>query len=112
MNELTIVFGYSENPERYSYKAFHLLKEFEHSALAFNPRIEEFSKIPSEFHTLTMYVNEQVSSNFIDKILNLNFKRIIFNPGAENSLLEQKCQDKGIEVVHGCTLVMLKTDQF
>ena len=111
-NELTVVFGFSDNPERYSNKAFSLLNEFEHNTLAFNPRTEDIKKIPENFHTLTMYVNQEISTKFMNDILKLNFKRIIFNPGAENSDLEKKLLDKKIEVIHGCTLVMLRTDQY
>jgi predicted CoA-binding protein len=108
----TIVFGYSENPERYSFKAYTLLKEFEYDAIPFNPRTDDISSIKHPFDTLTMYVGEAISEKYSEQILKLNFKRIIFNPGAENPSLEKKCLEKNIEVVHGCTLVMLKTDQY
>ncbi|MDW8332380.1 MAG: CoA-binding protein, partial [Cyclobacteriaceae bacterium] len=39
-------------------------------------------------------------------------KRIIFNPGTENTELEIRARRAGIEVVHGCTLVMLRTNQY
>jgi predicted CoA-binding protein len=109
---ITIVFGYSDNPERYSFKAFNLLQEYKHQAITFNPRLEDISSIDFPFDTLTMYVNETVSDKFTEQILALKFRRIIFNPGAENSKLEQKCLEQKREVVHGCTLVMLKTDQY
>lgn len=112
MEDVTVVFGFSDNPERYSNMAFNLLNQFEHSVIAFNPRTESLSKIPPEFHTLTMYVNQEVSTKFMSDILKLKFKRIIFNPGAENDALEKECLKLGREVVHGCTLVMLKTDQY
>jgi len=34
------------------------------------------------------------------------------NPGAENHALAAKAKEAGIEVVEGCTLVMLRTGQF
>jgi hypothetical protein len=34
------------------------------------------------------------------------------NPGAENPALAEKAEQAGIEVVEGCTLVMLRTGQF
>jgi len=108
----TIVFGYSENPERYSYKAYNLLKEYKHETIPFNPRIDDIHSINYSFDTLTMYVGDAISDKFSDDIIKLNFKRIIFNPGSENASLEKKCIEKNIEVVHGCTLVMLKTNQF
>jgi predicted CoA-binding protein len=108
----TVVFGYSDNPERYSYKAFNLLKEFKHEAIAFNPRNDDISLLSYPFDTLTMYIGDAISEKFSEQILNLNFKRIIFNPGSENPSLEKKCLEKNIEVVHGFTLVMLKTSQY
>lgn len=110
--DLTIVFGFSDNPERYSYKAYHLLKEFNHDTIAFNPRLDDLNTIPKEFDTLTLYVNPELSSKFMEQILKLKFRRIIFNPGTENPEFAQKCSKLGIEVVEGCTLVMLRTDQF
>jgi hypothetical protein len=34
------------------------------------------------------------------------------NPGAENYALAEKAENAGIEVVEGCTLVMLQAGQF
>ncbi len=109
---VTVVFGFSDNPDRYAYKAFHLLKEYQHHALAFNPRTEDISSLPKEFHTLTLYVNSEVLKKFQSELLKSNFKRVIFNPGTESSDFENECIKRKIEIVHGCTLVMLKTDQF
>jgi predicted CoA-binding protein len=108
----TVVFGYSDNPDRYSFKAFNLLREFRHDAVAFNPRSDDIDTLNFSFNTLSMYVGEAISEKFREQILNLDFKRIIFNPGSENADLEKKCLAKNIEVVHGCTLVMLKTNQY
>jgi hypothetical protein len=112
MNEKVLVFGFSENPERYANKAYNLLGEFNYSAIAFSPRSDDISKFTDHYHTLTLYVGEEISNKFTEQILNLKFDRLVVNPGAENAKLEQLVNQKGIEVVHGCTLVMLKTDQF
>lgn len=112
MDEITVVFGYSDNPERYSNKAFQLLNEFNHKVIGFNPRTDLLKNLPQDFHTLTMYVNRELSTKFMPDILKLNFQRIIFNPGSENDELAKACTKLNREVVHGCTLVMLKTDQY
>jgi predicted CoA-binding protein len=112
VNKLTLVFGYSDNPDRYSNKAYHLLKKNKLEVIGVNPRNFTFDVFPNSFHTLTLYVNAEISNKFKDDILKLNFKRIIFNPGTENELLEKACLNKNIEVVHGCTLVMLNTNQY
>jgi len=42
-----------------------------------------------------------------DNILNINPKRVVFNPGTENAEFEEMLRSKGVEVVENCTLVML-----
>jgi hypothetical protein len=44
--------------------------------------------------------------------MSLKFRRMIFNPGTENITLEEQLKNKGIEVEHACTLVLIKTGQF
>lgn len=108
-----LVFGYSDNPDRYSYMAAELLKEYGHDTTTVNPRLEEeFSKMTPDFHTLTLYVNPALSDKFQDLLLRIRPKRVIFNPGTENSNLAKKFESLGAEVVFGCTLVMLRTNQF
>jgi predicted CoA-binding protein len=112
MNKKVLVFGYSDNPDRYANKAFKLLLDFDYAPVGFSPRNDDISQFNDYYHTLTLYVGEEISNKFSDEILKLKFDRLIFNPGSENINLEQKLVQKGVEVVHGCTLVMLKTDQF
>jgi hypothetical protein len=48
----------------------------------------------------------------ISEIIEAHPRRIIFNPGSENDRLAAVASAAGIEVVEGCTLVMLKTGAF
>ena len=117
---VTLVFGASINPERYSNKAMKMLKEYGHSIAAIGGRENEFegTKIlaghPSlgDIHTITMYMGEDRQTEHEEYLLSLKPRRIIFNPGAENRALAKKAKDLGIEVVETCTLVMLRTGQF
>lgn len=111
-NEKVLVFGYSDSPDRYSHMAFNLLKQFEHKPVAFNPRNDDPAGLEKEFDTVTLYVNPAVHQKFEPVLDGLKFKRIIFNPGTEDERLMKKYRDKGIEVEVGCTLVMLRTDQY
>jgi hypothetical protein len=47
-----------------------------------------------------------------DYILDLQPKRIIFNPGTENEELIRQAKQNGIEPVIGCTLVMLSVGTY
>lgn len=108
-----LVFGYSESPDRYSNMAAQLLHDYKHEVVTINPRQEdELTRINNEFHTLTLYVNPKVADKFAEILLKSRPKRVIFNPGTENTDLQKKFQAQGSEVVIGCTLVMLRTNQF
>lgn len=93
--------------------AAKLLSEYKHEVITINPRhAEDLEKIKTDYHTLTLYVNPQHSDKFQDILLNSRPKRVIFNPGTENPSLQKKFEAEGVEVVIGCTLVMLRTNQF
>ncbi len=61
--------------------------------------------------TVTLYLGAVRSTPLIPEILAARPRRIIFNPGAENEDLAAQAEPRGIEVVHGCTLVMLQNGQ-
>ena len=120
-SETVAILGASPKPERYAYKAFEMLREYGHRPLPINPAFEEIlgekcypriSDAPGPIDTVTMYLGEARSNPLIDDIIAAKPRRIIMNPGAENSALAQQAEDAGIEVVEGCTLVMLQTGQF
>lgn len=120
----TAILGASNKPDRYAYKALKMLEEYNHAVYLVHPnykKIEEhnvFANLQtlkdchSELHTLTVYVNPKVLESYLDDILYLAPQRVILNPGTENEKVQEKLAENGIEVVIGCTLVMLKTDQF
>ena len=77
----TLVFGYSENPERYSYMAARLLEEYGHEVVTINPRNEEeLNKVSRDIDTLTLYVNPTVSEKYQSLLLKIRPTRVIFNP--------------------------------
>ncbi len=63
-------------------------------------------------HTITLYLGPARSTPLIDEIVAAKPQRIILNPGAENEELAAAASGAGIEVVEGCTLVMLRTGLF
>ena|SRR5690554_768102 len=119
-NKLTLVIGASENPDRYSNIAIHMLRDAGHSVVAIGNkqgmvRDVSFDKERKDFKdidTITLYLNPKRQLDYYDYILSLNPKQIIFNPGTENEELEQLAMDQGINVVEACTLVLLRTGQY
>lgn len=116
----TLILGASENPERYSYLALHRLLAHGHEVVAIGKKEGVLINIPiqkgmpavSDIDTITLYLNPANQKNYYDYLLSLNPRRIIFNPGTENEELEMKANEKGIETLHACTLVMLSTNQY
>jgi len=66
----------------------------------------------SDVDTMTLYINPTHQQEWYDYFIKLNPKRVIFNPGTENPELEKQLEEKGIEAVEACTLVMLGTGQY
>jgi hypothetical protein len=62
--------------------------------------------------TLTLYVGPKLLEPQADDIVRLKPARVIFNPGTESRLVQQRLDAAGIEWLEACTLVMLRTDQF
>ena len=115
------VLGASPNRDRYSNQAVRLLARYDYRPIPVNPGHKEseglacfpnLSAIGEPLHTITLYLGPARSSALIAEIVAANPQRIIMNPGAENETLAEAASGAGIEVVEGCTLVMLKTGLF
>jgi len=116
----TLVLGASDNPSRYSFLAINKLRRFNHTVAALGRKQTlvadvQVSKEQQSFEdidTVTLYLNPKHQEEYYDYILSLNPRRIIFNPGTENPVLEELARKNNIQPIHGCTLVMLSTGQY
>jgi hypothetical protein len=116
----TLVLGASSNPERYSFIATKRLKEHGHKVYPVGIQAGEIegekiltdNPIPKDVNTVTIYLSAKNQKHLYDYIFSLKPKRLIFNPGAENSELENLAKEKGIECVDACTLVMLSVGNY
>jgi len=120
MKKNTAIIGASPKPDRYAYMATVSLLRHGHNVFPVGIHEGEIEgvKIRTDFpkleniDTVTLYVGPRNQPAWIDYIMNLHPKRIIFNPGTENDEMLQTAKKNGIECVQGCTLVMLNTGQF
>lgn len=119
--EQVVVLGASDDPDRYSFKAYKMLKEHGHEPIPVSPKLKTLegqpvlatlNEVKKPIDTLTMYVNPRISSGLEKDILALKPKRVIFNPGSENSDLIAKLNAAGIKTEEACTLVLLRTGQY
>ncbi|HJT80746.1 MAG TPA: CoA-binding protein [Chthoniobacterales bacterium] len=116
-----VVMGASPKPHRYAFKAMKMLQQYGHEPQLVNPAYDEIAgqkcyrriaEVPAPVDTVTVYLGKRRSDPLIGEIVGAAPRRIILNPGAENDDLTSAAQAKGIDVVEGCTLVMLTIGTF
>ena len=115
-----LVLGATTNPDRYAYKAAERLTDNGFKVVPVGIRKGELfgevivtdKSIQTDIDTITLYVGPERQLEWYNYILETNPKRVIFNPGTENSELQQQLISKGIEVEEACTLVLLSMQSF
>ncbi len=116
----TLVIGASTNPERYSFKAANRLLDKGHKVLLAGIKkgsirginIVPLESIQAPIDTITLYINPTIQNQNLEKILELKPRRIIFNPGTENAILEESAKKAGILVEEACTMVLLSIGEY
>ena len=118
-NHRVLVLGASLNPERYAHKVALQLNRLAYDVVLVGHKpglidglsIETY--IPNKsYDTVTLYLGAKNQQQYHDQLLKLKPKRIIFNPGAENSIFKKLAIQKDIEAFEACTLVMLSMGTF
>lgn len=120
MSKKTLVLGASSKPGRFSMLAIKSLVKHNVEVVAVGARVDEVEGVPianypifdKNIHTVSLYLNPARQKQYLDYIIQLNPKRIIFNPGTENPELLKLARNNGIEVVFDCTLVMLNAGNY
>ena len=116
----TLVLGASTNAHRYSYIAVKKLLSCGHEVIAVGIKsgsiegieIQIAGDIVEGIHTVTLYVSPKNQDQYYDYILNLNPRRVLFNPGTINTQFMRLLEENGIEVIEACTLVMLSANTY
>lgn len=118
----TVIIGATNNPSRYAFLAAEMLHEHNVEFIpvgikkgeVFGKEILDLKSRPEieGVDTITLYINPLHQQEWYDYFLKLNPKRVIFNPGTENSELEELLVQGNIEALEACTLVLLRTGQY
>jgi len=116
----TLVLGASTNPTRYSFMAVERLRKHGIEVVAVGLRtgkigdVEIKTGMPElrDVDTVTVYVGPKNQPPFYDYILSLKPRRVIFNPGAENPEFQLMLNQRGVETLTACTLVMLSVGNY
>ncbi|MBK8500288.1 MAG: CoA-binding protein [Flavobacteriales bacterium] len=116
----TLVLGASPNPSRYSHLAVLRLRAAGHGVIAIGRREGQIADIairttlPDDIHvdTVTLYLSPANQRMWVDAVMALRPRRVIFNPGAEDPDFAEQLRSIGIEALDACTLVMLSTGAY
>ncbi|MBI5540655.1 MAG: CoA-binding protein [Bacteroidia bacterium] len=116
----TLVLGASTNPDRYSYKAVEKLVRYGYNVVAIGVREGSIGKIKittekilvSDIDTVAMYLSPARQEEYMDYVISLKPRRIIFNPGTENAIFAKKAKENGIKTYKSCVLVMLSLNKY
>ena len=118
-NHRVLVLGASLNPDRYAHKVALKLSRFAYDVVLVGHKpglidgLAIETQIPNNsYDTVTLYLGAKNQHQYIDQLLKLKPKRIIFNPGAENSVFQKLAIQKDIDAFEACTLVMLSMGTF
>lgn len=116
----TLVIGASDKPDRYAFKAITQLVKAGHPVIAFGLRKGNVAEIEFETEwnadwkvdTVTLYINPERLESYRQAIIDLQPKRVIFNPGTEHPDFIDELRKNGIEAEVACTLVLLSLHNF
>ena len=116
----TLVLGASTNPERYSYQVVQRLVAAQIPVVPMGVKNGSIGEIPivppltpqTDIHTVSLYLAPARQQAYFDFIIQLQPKRVLFNPGTENSVFAQKLYKEGIAWENACNLVLLSTNQY
>lgn len=119
-NKKTLVIGASSKPDRYAFKAITNLVDKGHSVIAIGQNTGEVAGIKIQtkaipvknIDTVTLYINAARQRDYYNYIIEIQPKRVIFNPGTENPEFYQLLSLNNIPVEVACTLVLLATNQY
>ncbi|NRB37243.1 MAG: CoA-binding protein [Pseudomonadales bacterium] len=115
------ILGASPKPHRFAYKCQQKLIVHGHTPWPVAKRggeingiscVKHLSELTCPIDTVTVYINATLMQAVIDELINIAPNRVIFNPGTESTLHQKKLEDKGIQVLNACTLILLDQQQF
>jgi|TARA_B110000211_G_scaffold222830_1_gene271954 predicted CoA-binding protein len=120
MVKKTLVLGASLNSDRYSNMAVRRLASKKVEVIAIGLKQGEINGINiqnkltlfKDVHTVTLYLNQKRQKEYYEYIISLKPKRVIFNPGTENSEFYKLLDKESIVYMEACTLVLLSTNQY
>jgi len=116
----TLVLGASLKEDRYSNMVIKKLRNHNISTKAVGLLEGEVVDVKilkgkpdfTTIETVTLYLNAKRQKDYYNYILDLQPKRVIFNPGTENAEFMALLKENNIAFEVACTLTLLATNQY
>lgn len=123
----TLVLGVSLKPNRYSNIAVRRLQQYKQHIIAvglkegiidgqevmtFESAFAKAETHTNTIDTVTLYLSRLRQEPYMDYVISLQPKRVIFNPGTENPEFYIRLKEHNINYEVACTLVLLGTNQY
>lgn len=117
---LTLVLGASLKKDRASnlvierlvQKGYPVVAVGQKSGLVAGQKIETELINFKGITTVSLYISPKHQPSYYDYIISLNPRRVIFNPGTENSKFIKMLEQQDIHAEVACSLVLLSIDRF
>lgn len=117
---INVVLGASPNHSRYSNKAVRSLLKRDHKVVPVGTKAGEIKELEiltgkpniEDVDTVLLYLAPNRQSEYYDYVIGLKPRRVIFNPGTHNPEFIELLQDKDIEAVEDCALIMLNSGDY
>lgn len=115
-----MILGASPDPLRFSNKMVKSLIRYNYEPVPIGIREGKIAGIDiiigkpkiKNTDTICMYLNSSKQNNYSNYIINLQPRRIIFNPGSHNAELAKLAEQNNIECVYDCFLIMISKNSF
>lgn len=115
-----IVIGASLKPERFSNIAVRKLKRFGYNVIGIGKKKGSIEGVSitdtlmdvNEVYAVTLYIRPDLQNEYLPYLKKLKPLKVIFNPGTENTVLQEILNQEGIETIEECTLIMLESGTF
>lgn len=108
-----VVIGMSDNPDRYSYKVYKKLQEYNKTVYGVNPRLEsvegeavynDLTEVPKSIDIAILMVNPKIGIDYIKEIKAQNIPYLWIQPGAESDEIIEKAKSLDLTVIESCVL--------
>lgn len=117
-----VILGASNKPARASNMLLtRMLDRGGYAPIPVHPALESIAgvpvrgtlaEVPPGPDVLSVYLGAERSAALESDIVRLSPRKVVFNPGAENPVLESALNRAGIATENACSLVLLSRDAF